>query len=135
MLKNIINRNLIINFSNGNNINANSIKLILNNNAKKKILKNNHVFHNQFRNYTLNRPNRNISSNFEFTIQNEKLSNLKLSSSINNFTFKTAIKKYFHTEGTTSKKYNDVQEDLKPKLETVPFQISNNEAKKVNCLL
>lgn len=98
---------------------------------KKKILKNNHVFHNQFRNYTLNRPNRNISSNFEFTIQNEKLSNLKLSSSINNFTFKTAIKKYFHTEGTTSKKYNDVQEDLKPKLETVPFQISNNEAKKI----
>jgi len=134
MLKNIINRNLIINLSKNSSINTNSIKLIINNNAQKKILNNSHILYNQFRNYSLNlnKPKKQISFS---SIQNEKSSYLKVSNSLNNYSFKIDIRKYFnrnfHTEGTTRKKYNDVQEELKPKLEVVPFQIANSEAKKV----
>jgi len=132
MLKNIINRNLIVNLSKSNNVNANPIKLIINNNAKKKILNNGHILNNQYRNYSLNKPKRQISFS---SIQNEKSSFLKVSNSLNNYIFKIDFKKYFnknfHTEGTARKKYNDVQEELRPKLEAVPFQIANSEAKKI----
>jgi len=134
MLKNIIQkRNVKINFNHLNNLSRNSVKVILNNKTEKKLFINNELS-NQIRNYSIN-INKNRNYSIRFPIKNENSTYLKLSNSINNFIFKATVEKYFnknyHTEGKTKKKYNDIQEELRPKLESVPFHLLTSEAKEV----
>ncbi|ORX75315.1 DnaJ-domain-containing protein [Anaeromyces robustus] len=75
--------------------------------------------------------NRNVIRNFN---TNQKINSNSIKIILNYNKEKIILyqrRKKYHTEGHTRKKYNDVQEELKQKLEVVPFTLLNSEAKEI----